>query len=59
MASSTSSANTFSPPVLMIEEPRPSRWILPSASTVAWSPGKDQVAPPITRKVLAVFAGSL
>lgn len=28
----------FSPPELMHWLPRPSRWIVPSASTVAWSP---------------------
>ena len=39
--SSTSSGNTFSPPVLMTTEPRPSRWIAPSASTVAKSPGTE------------------
>ena len=39
--SSTSSGNTFSPPVLMTTEPRPSRWMAPSASTVAKSPGTE------------------
>ena len=34
-ASSTSSGYTFSPPVLMHADPRPSRRIVPSASTVA------------------------
>ena len=32
---STSSGYTFSPPVLMHADPRPSSWIVPSASTVA------------------------
>ncbi len=38
-AASTSSGKTFSPPVLMHSEPRPSTMMVPSASTVAWSPG--------------------
>jgi len=37
--SSTSSGYTFSPPVLMQSDPRPSRRSEPSASTVAMSPG--------------------
>ena len=37
---STSSGKTFSPPVLMHCDPRPSSWIVPSASTVAMSPVK-------------------
>ena len=39
--SSTSSGNTFSPPVLITTEPRPRRWMAPSASTVAKSPGTE------------------
>ena len=41
IASSTSSGKTFSPPVLMHTEPRPSSVIPPSASTVAKSPGQE------------------
>ncbi len=37
--SSTSSGNTFSPPVLMHTEPRPRRLMVPSSATVAQSPG--------------------
>ena len=35
IASSTSSGNTFSPPVLMHTDPRPNKVMVPSASTVA------------------------
>ena len=39
--SSTSSGYTFSPPVLMHTEPRPSSRTVPSASTSAQSPGME------------------
>jgi hypothetical protein len=39
MACSTSSTNTFSPPVFTTSLPRPSNTTVPSASTVAMSPG--------------------
>ena len=40
-ASSTSSGNTFSPPVLMQFEPRPNSTSVPSAAIVAMSPGNE------------------
>ena len=46
-ASSTSSGKIFSPPELMTTEPRPSSVIVPSASTLAKSPGTDQRVPSI------------
>ena len=58
-ASSTSSGKIFSPPELMTTEPRPSRVMVPSASTDAKSPGTDQRAPAISGKVAADFSGSL
>ncbi|MEZ5258701.1 MAG: hypothetical protein R2705_17950 [Ilumatobacteraceae bacterium] len=58
-ASSTSSGNTFSPPVLMHTEPRPGSFSVPSASTSAQSPGTLQQVPSKVRKVLAVFSSSL
>ena len=45
--------------VLMQAEPRPSRTIVPSASTVAWSPGMDHRRPPIVGNAASVFSGSL
>ena len=57
--SSTSSANTFSPPVLTTWDPRPSSVILPSGSTVAQSPGKLNRTPSTSRNVAAVLSGSL
>ncbi len=58
-ASSTSSGKTFSPPVLMHTEPRPRRWIVPSALTVAKSPGMLQRRPSTMRNVAADLASSL
>src|SRR5215469_15413255 len=57
-ACSTSSANTFSPPVLITRLPRPRNVTDPSASTEARSPGTTQRLPPRVRKVSAVFASS-
>ena len=56
---STSSGKTFSPPVLMHCDPRPSSWIEPSASTVAMSPVMTWRRPSTSTKVSAVFSGSL
>ena len=56
---STSSGYTFSPPVLMHIEPRPRRCMVPSASTVAMSPGSDQRSPSISTNVRALRSGSL
>ena len=56
---STSSGYTFSPPVLIDTEPRPSSVIVPSSSTTAWSPGTAQRTPSTTGNVAAVFSGSL
>src|SRR5437588_3889047 len=39
--SSTSSGNTFSPPVLMHCEPRPNSVMVPSVPTLAQSPGTE------------------
>src|SRR5439155_21085464 len=59
-AASTSSGYTFSPPLLMHTEPRPSRVIVPSASTMAKSPGTTHRAPSAAvTNVAAVFASSL
>ena len=58
-ASSTSSGKTFSPPVLMQFEPRPSRINEPSAATLAQSPGSECGTPSITLNVRADFSGSL
>ncbi len=58
-AFSTSSGKTFSPPVLMLTDPRPSKVIVPSASTIAMSPGSTQRLPPASAKTDAVFSGSL
>ena len=57
--SSTSSGYTFSPAVLMQTEPRPSSRIVPSASTVAQSPGTDHMRPANVRNVPADLSGSL
>src|SRR5207248_2845740 len=57
--SAPSSGKTFSPPVLMQTDPRPSTRSVPSASTVAWSPGIEYRAPSIIRNVRPVFSGSL
>ncbi len=56
---STSSGYTFSPPVLMHIEPRPSRCTVPSASMVAMSPGSDQRPPSISTNVRSLRSGSL
>ena len=56
---STSSGCTFSPPVLMHTEPRPSTVTEPSSSRRAKSPGIDQRTPSISLKVAAVLTGSL
>ncbi len=58
-ACSTSSAYTFSPPVLMHCEPRPRTVTTPSASTVAMSPSSTQRRPSLSKNVSAVFTGSL
>ena len=58
-ASSTSSGNTFSPAVLMHTEPRPNSVIVPSASTLAQSPGQLKRLPSIMMNVLADLASSL
>ena len=58
-AASTSSGYTFSPPVLIETEPRPSTVMVPSSSMRAWSPGTDQRTPSITGNVAAVFSASL
>jgi len=50
---------TFSPPVLMQTDPRPSRLIVPSLSTVAQSPGIEYRLPPMVTNVVADFSGSL
>ena len=52
-ASSTSSGKTFSPPVLMHTEPRPSRCSVPSALTSAQSPGTLHRLPSNVRNVCA------
>ena len=57
-ADSTSSGYTFSPPVLIDTEPRPSTVMVPSSSMRAWSPGTDQRTPSITGNVAAVFSAS-
>ena len=56
---STSSGKTFSPPVLMLIDPRPSTVIDPSASMVAMSPGSTQRSPPISTNVVRDFSSSL
>ncbi len=58
-ASSTSSGKTFSPPVLMQTEPRPSSFRVPSVFTSAQSPGTLQRTPSMILKVLALFSSSL
>src|SRR5438270_11596180 len=58
-ASSTSSGNTFSPPVLMQLEPRPRRISEPSAATLAQSPGREWATPSMTLNVRADLSGSL
>ena len=59
-AASTSSGKIFSPPELMLTEPRPNSVIVPSASTVAKSPGMTQRLPSASwTKVRAVFSSSL
>ena len=58
-ASSTSSGKTFSPPVLMQFEPRPSRISDPSAATLAQSPGSECGTPSMIMNVRADFSGSL
>ena len=56
---STSSGCTFSPPVLMHTDPRPSSTIVPSASTVAMSPVMTWRTPLTSTKVAAVLSGAL
>ena len=58
-ASSTSSGKIFSPPELITTEPRPSSVIVPSASTLAKSPGTDQRESPMTTNVASDLAWSL
>ena len=53
---STSSANTFSPPVLIVTESRPSSSIVPSASTRARSPATAWRTPSTVGKVACVLA---
>ena len=55
---STSSGKTFSPPVLMLDDPRPSTSIDPSAATMASSPATAQRTPSTTGNVAAVRSGS-
>ena len=51
--------NTFSPPVLMHTDPRPSKTKVPSAKISAQSPGTDQRLPSKVRKVWADLVSSL
>ena len=57
-AASTSSANTFSPPVLIVTASRPSTSIVPSARRRARSPGTLNRTPSITGNVAADLAAS-
>ena len=58
-APSTSSGNTFSPPVFTQVLPRPSRVTLPSASIRAQSPGTAYRFPSTSVNMAAVLTGSL
>ena len=58
-APSTSSGNTFSPPVFTHVLPRPSRVMVPSASIRAQSPGTAYRFPSTSANIAAVLTGSL
>ena len=58
-APSTSSGNTFSPPVFTHVLPRPSRVTVPSVSSRARSPGTAYRFPSTSASIVAVRSGSL